>query len=211
MRRAVRGAALAALASWGLGGCAPALRTELVPEQSERPLSLSKLAVAPFAAGVRVAAQDGSAASGPALLSRQVAEAVAARGVPVVAPEDMERALGALEERRGPVFAQAAARVAWEQFGANAVLVGEVNRYQDRRGEALGAAQPAGVGFEVTLYRAPDGARLWRAVFDETQAPLTENLFNAARYPGGGTRWLTAEELARWGAREVARELPGGR
>jgi hypothetical protein len=30
------------------------------------------------------------------------------------------------------------------------------------------------------------------------------------RYPGGGTRWLTLEELARWGAREVARDLPAG-
>jgi hypothetical protein len=83
-----------------------------------------------------------------------------------------------------------------------------VLRWRDRVGEKLGASQAAGVGFEVTLLRTPDGAKLWTAVFDETQLPITDNFFNVFRYPGGGTRWLTAEELSQWGATEVAQAMP---
>jgi hypothetical protein len=41
-----------------------------------------------------------------------------------------------------------------------------------------------------------------------TQAPISANLFNMGRYPGGGTRWLTAEELSKWGADGVADAFP---
>ena len=34
------------------------------------------------------------------------------------------------------------------------------------------------------------------------------SFFNVFRYPGGGTRWLTAEELSQWGASEVAQAMP---
>ena len=57
---------------------------------------------------------------------------------------------------------------------------------------------------------APGGEQLWRATFDERQQALSENVFNAARYPGRGSRWLSAGELARWGAEEVAQVMPVG-
>jgi hypothetical protein len=47
-------------------------------------------------------------------------------------------------------------------------------------------------------------------VFNETQRPLSSNVLVASRYPGGGSRWLSAEELARWGAEETARSMPIG-
>ncbi len=71
----------------------------------------------------------------------------------------------------------------------------------------MGASRPASVSFRVTLYEAPSGFKLWSARFDETQRPLSDNLFNARRYPGGGSRWLTSTELVKWGAREVAGAL----
>ncbi len=60
----------------------------------------------------------------------------------------------------------------------------------------------------MTLFDAPAATRLWSATFDETQQPMSTNLFNLGRYPGGGTRWLTAEELSKWGAEGVASSFP---
>ena len=97
--------------------------------------------------------------------------------------------------------------MAASKFGATAVLLGRVERYRERGGEAFGTSRPASVAFEVTLFSAPDGRRLWRARFDETQQSLGSNVLNAPRYPGGGTRWLSAGELARWGADAAARSL----
>jgi hypothetical protein len=87
------------------------------------------------------------------------------------------------------------------------VLLGKVYRFREREGQALGASRAASVGYEVTLFEAPGGRRLWTSRFDETQQALTENIFNAQRYPGGGRRWLTAAELARWGAEGAAKAL----
>jgi hypothetical protein len=100
-----------------------------------------------------------------------------------------------------------AGAVAAREFGASAVMLGKVYRYRDREGQSYGASRPASVGYEVTLFEAPSGRRLWSSRFDETQQPLGENVFNAQRYPGGGTRWLTAGELARWGAEGTAQAL----
>ena len=64
------------------------------------------------------------------------------------------------------------------------------------------------VGFEVTLYTAPGSQKLWNGVFNETQQALSENILSTYRYPGGGMRWLTAEELAQWGAEETVLQIP---
>ena len=60
----------------------------------------------------------------------------------------------------------------------------------------------------MTLYTAPGAQKLWKAVFAETQQALSENILSTYRYPGGGMRWLTAEELAKWGAEETVLEFP---
>jgi hypothetical protein len=44
--------------------------------------------------------------------------------------------------------------------------------------------------------------------FDRTQQSLLENVLLTPRYPGGGTRWLTAGEFAQFGAGELAAALP---
>ena len=102
---------------------------------------------------------------------------------------------------------RAGAALVASEFAATAVLLGKVYRYREREGQAYGAQRPASVGYEVTLFEAPHGQRLWTSRFDETQQPLTADLFNAQRYPGGGRRWLTAAELARWGAGGAAQAL----
>ena len=170
--------------------------------------ALKLVAVMPFYPNFSVTRpRDDSEFSGgeaAELLTRFFTEAVTAAGIPTVTAVDLQIAFeaeGVITPRLDP---RAAARVAAKDFGATTVVLGELFRFRDRVGERLGAARSASVSFEVTLYEAPSGFKLWSGRFDETQRPLTDNLFNARRYPGGGSRWLSSTELAQWGAREMA-------
>jgi hypothetical protein len=138
-----------------------------------------------------------------AFVGRLVSDSLISQGVAVIAPNDLERALVA----EGLAVAQwdpkVAAEVAARVFGASSVLLGRVIRYQGREGIAAGAARAASVAFEVSLHEISTDRRPWSGHFEETQQPITENIFRARDYPGGGTRWLTAAEFARWGADQV--------
>jgi hypothetical protein len=137
-------------------------------------------------------------------------DALAAEGVRVVPASDLELAFssqGRATPRRDP---RAAAELAARDFGATSVVLGEVYRWRDRSGEALGTDRPASVGYQMSLHQAPGGRRLWTSRFDETQRPLSADVRNLGRYPGGGSRWLTAAELARWGAAAAAESLVAG-
>ena len=191
----------------------PAVRTQRFPAAAEE-LRLRRVVVLPFRVSgelARVPERPDAPTpdEGAKLVGRYVAEALGAQGLEVIPADDLRGSLPAEITPTTPIDPVALARVAADRFGADAVLMGVVDRYRERTGEAIGTTHPASVSFRVTLHRAPDGAPLWGAVFDETQAPLNENVLNARRYPGGGTRWLTAEELARWGADELAKELMG--
>jgi hypothetical protein len=145
-----------------------------------------------------------------ALVTGFFGDALAAEGVHVIPASDLELAFssqGLATPRRDP---PAAAERAARDFGATSVVLGEVYRWRKRSGEALGTDRPASVGFQMSLHQAPGGRRLWTSRFDETQRPLSEDVRNMRRYPGGGSRWLTAAELARWGAAAAAESLVAG-
>ncbi len=165
---------------------------------------LEKVAVAPFGLGARLRAGESArtATEGDAgpLVERVMAEEMAARGIGVIPARDVKIAFtreGMKEPRADP---QAGAVIVFENFGATAVLLGEVSRFRERIGTKRGATGPASVAFVVTLHAAPSGRKLWSARFDETQAEFSAAPGRARRYPGGGRRWLTAPELARFGA-----------
>jgi hypothetical protein len=167
-------------------------------------LTLKRVAIAPFRgvprAGAAVLRSDATA-----LVASYVAEGLSARGLYVVPASDVASALGT--DETGPDL-RAALSLAASQFGAEALVTGTVYRFRDRSGEAMGSLTPASVGFDAKIYAAPGGKLLWWGVFDHTQVALGENALTATQYPGGGTRWLTSEELARWGALQVTREIP---
>jgi len=194
-------------------GCATTVRSRDYPALHERKAPIERVAVAPFRATGGLA-QMGESAAGTApsvataLVARYVSEALAYRGVAVVPADDVARALATPSSDNSRLVPRAIAQLVAREFGADALLIGEVSRFEERSGQAAGTLHPAGVGFEVTLYTAPGSKKLWNGVFNETQRALSENLLSNYRYPGGGMRWLTAEELAQWGATETVGQLP---
>ena len=139
-----------------------------------------------------------------------MADALAAQGIRVVPPSDLQISFandGHPVPRRDP---KRAAEVAARDFGATSVVLGEVYRWRDRDGANLGSGTAASVAFTLRLFEAPGGRRLWTSRFDHTQRTLTGDPLIARKYPGGGTRWLTASELARWGANAAAQDMVQG-
>jgi hypothetical protein len=173
--------------------------------------ALGKVAVMPFEAVVSTGRSIGVTESvtvyNADLVAGYFADALSASGISVIAPSDLELAFtgkSLLVPRGAP---REAAERASADFGATAVALGRVTRWRELEGSAAGATQPASVAFEVSLYEAPTGRRLWTGRFDETQKSITENILRARQYPGSGTRWLSTEEFARWGANEVAKSI----
>ena len=137
------------------------------------------------------------------LVSRYVAEAFGDHRLEVIPAGDIQRAVDHLGLQDDPYTAESMSALASE-FGIQVFLVGDVLRFRQRVGEELGATQAASVAFRVRFYDPRQATLLARADFDETQHALNENLLRARHYPGRGSRWLSAQELARWGARELA-------
>jgi hypothetical protein len=199
-----RGVALALAGLLALG-CTETVATQARPALAELQAPLEHIAVLPFTVSPFLQAREEGTPPAVAaqLVSRYVAEALGTRGVDVVAPEDVAGILAGADP------AQRAGAILHEKRGADAIVLGDLTRWEERQGEAYGALKAAAVGFRVTLQGA-DGRTLWSADFDERQQPLGSNVLRAGQYPGGGSRWLTAEELARWGAQETVRALPLG-
>lgn len=127
-------------------------------------------------------------------------------GVRMLSPEQAARAVSALgPDAKGAAPEDLAKKVA-ARLSADAVLLGRVLVYQERVGSKLGASPPAAVGFEVKLVGA-DGVILWAANYYEKQRPLTEDFLGFVQHGGG---FVTAAQLAEYGAERVIRSFPVG-
>ena len=90
---------------------------------------------------------------------------------------------------------------------ADGVVVGRMQRYRERVGNEWGAKSPASVAFAVDLIDVRRGDVVWSARFDETQKPLSENIFALGSVGQRGVRWLTAEQLTQEGVRKAVGDL----
>jgi len=129
-------------------------------------------------------------------------------GVLVLPPTQVVAAKVAIQPVEGTTKAtperQAADLAA--KLKADAVLMGQVLVYQERSGGKLGASPPATVGFEVKAVAA-DGQLLWVGNYYEQQKPLTQDFLGFVQH--GGV-FVTAEELAQYGADQVLKKFPFG-
>ncbi len=190
--------------------CVQTVKGREHPALRDRSKAMRKVAVAPFVIAEKLKGNTASEMEpkvGAEILASKFAESFYDRGVDVVPPADVARALE-LAGIQGRIIPRQVAAIVAERFGADGLLVGELSRLVDREGGAAGATRGATIGFQVDLYEAPGGARLWTGNVDETQRPLSENVLDASRYPGGGSRWLTSKEMLAWAANEMAVEIP---
>ena len=77
---------------------------------------------------------------------------------------------------------------------------------QAQRFAAAGVRRPASVWFELDL-RDRNGVVLWSGTYEETQAPLSDDAGSLPRAFERRFRWVTAADLADYGARMLLREL----
>ncbi|MDD5711151.1 MAG: hypothetical protein PHY31_00150 [Smithellaceae bacterium] len=93
-------------------------------------------------------------------------------------------------------------------LGADAIVIGNVYRFRERKGYAYSVMKPASVSYDIHLIRTSDGRMLWRGGFDRTQTTLFEDLSQISFFIKNRGRWLTAEELARSGMDDVMKTFP---
>jgi hypothetical protein len=96
-----------------------------------------------------------------------------------------------------------------KELNVGFILVGFLFRFEERIGSSLGVERPASVGFDVHLFRLRDERMVWQGKLDETQRPLSENLFKIGSFFRRKAQWLTAEELSSVGMDEMLKRFPG--
>ena len=95
-----------------------------------------------------------------------------------------------------------------EALSADLVVVGTVWRFRERGTIKEMPDSPSSVAFTVYLVDVATGKRLWRGTFDGTQKTLSEDVLGGLKQAKISLRWLSASELAGYGAKEVLRKLP---
>jgi hypothetical protein len=92
-------------------------------------------------------------------------------------------------------------------FSADLILTGYIYRWEEREGSDYSASRPASVNFDLYLIRTIDKAILWRGQFDKTQRSLSENIFDLGTFLKGKGKWMTADELANVGLKDMLDDL----
>ena len=93
-------------------------------------------------------------------------------------------------------------------LSADLVMVGTLWRYRDRSTIDGFPDKPASVAFALYLVDPKTGRRLWRSIYDETQAFATSDAKRFTKRIKMGLTWLSANELARHGIKEALRTFP---
>jgi hypothetical protein len=96
---------------------------------------------------------------------------------------------------------------AGKNLGVDAVMTGVISRYTQRKGSQIGVEAPASVAFSVILLDTESGEIMWETYFSETQKALLDNVYDVKKFFKRGAKWITADELAKEGARKTALEF----
>lgn len=127
-------------------------------------------------------------------------------------PVPYEDAQGAVtqvaDQNAGDVMSAKSVLAIGRKLGVDAVAAGHVYRFRERVGKGYSVDTPASVAFDLTLLRVSDGRILWSGRYDETQRPLSENLFDFSKFIKRGGAWVTAEQLASAGLEQALSSFP---
>jgi hypothetical protein len=88
-------------------------------------------------------------------------------------------------------------------LNADAIFVGYIYRFRERVGGEYSVESPASVAFDIHLIRTVDGRILWSAHLDETQRPLSDDLFGIGLFLRRKAKWVTAKEMAISGLKDM--------
>ena len=147
----------------------------------------------------------------PSIAAEKVTEMVYANlklrpGLKTLSAYEVTHALKRMGLKYSKLLGPRLAQELGKALSLDAVIVGQVRVYRERDGQKF-AAIPAAVGFDVQLINAKNGTVIWMGDYFEEQKPLTEDLKG---FLERGGKWVTAEELARSGAKRVMQRLPLG-
>ena len=117
-------------------------------------------------------------------------------GRPIVAGKIHENAEGLIATEMGGSLNEKGIAYTQEK-GQGKYLHVFIYRFQEREGGNFSVVRPASVGFHVHLYEGDKLSDVF--VFDETQQPLSDNIFRFFTFLRRGAKWITAGELAREG------------
>jgi len=92
--------------------------------------------------------------------------------------------------------------------GVDAVLGGFIYRFKNRTGRDYGVEEAASVAFDLHLIRVADGRTQWSGRFDETQQPLSSNIYNFKKFINRGGKWVTSREMATGGLKALIDDIP---
>jgi hypothetical protein len=93
-------------------------------------------------------------------------------------------------------------------LSADLVMFGMVWRYRNINAIEGLSEQPASVAFALYLVDAGSGRRIWRGIFSGSQEYIFKNMFKFTDRIKMGLKWLTADELARYGVKLTLDKFP---
>ena len=121
------------------------------------------------------------------------------------------RVAEAFEKMSGDIHSETLRNLAkrlGREVDADYVLVGTVWRYRDRSEDTDEFQKPAAVAFVTYLVETATGKMFWQGHYDQSQRALSEDLTDASLFFKSGMKWLTADEIASIGVREVYGKFP---
>jgi len=95
-----------------------------------------------------------------------------------------------------------------EELEADLIIVGTVWRFREKEVMPRTGAAPASVAFGLYLVEVSSGKRLWRGAFEGTQKILSDDVLGSLKQLKMGHGWLSADELARYGVKDIFRKFP---
>jgi hypothetical protein len=126
----------------------------------------------------------------------------------VIALEEVARVYQEILRDDAKDIPQSLAQKAGVALGADLMIVGTVWRYRDRVRDPMEPERGASVAFDIYLIEVSSGKTAWKTRFDETQRPLTEDIRGAKMLLKKGARWVSTDEMARYGIDEVFKKFP---